>query len=67
MKKTNKILKATIAMFAVTILVACKKEIDRPQASNQVSTNSAAMITKGPGTNYIGQGTLGDSTAKKVY
>ena len=70
MKQTTQIFKSIIAVAAVTICVACKKEIERPQndlnGSYKVKPNvqviNSSTLAKTKPIGYIGQGTLGDST-----
>ena len=70
MKKTTRIFKSFIAITAITILVACKKDIEQPvndlNANSKVIpaiqvVNPLAFARKNPN-GYTGTSTLGDST-----
>ena len=64
MKKTNQISTAILAIVAVAMFVACKKEIDVSKSSAGTMIN-VQSVTKKPPTSYVGTGTLGDSTTQK--
>ena len=64
MKKRNQMSTAILAIATVTILVACKKEINVVKPS-PTTTMSLESITKKPPTSYTGSTSLGDSTTQK--